>query len=137
MTESVLTGRCHCGACGWTFDGDPGPVTACNCSLCSRYGTLWAYDFENERVAVDGELRAYRRPGKDDPSLEILFCPTCAGVIAWRGLRLEPDGRRRMAVNLRMADLDAVAHLPIKHFDGLDTFEDVGEDGRCVRDMWF
>lgn len=42
-----------------------------------------------------------------------------------------------MAVNLRMADLDAVAHLPIEHFDGLDTFEDVGEDGRCVRDMWF
>jgi hypothetical protein len=25
----------------------------------------------------------------------------------------------------------------MEHFDGLKTFEDLGQDGRCVRDMWF
>jgi len=30
-----------------------------------------------------------------------------------------------------------VADLLIDHFDGLDTFDDLPQDGRCVRDMWF
>ena len=41
-----------------------------------------------------------------------------------------------MAVNIRLAEPDAVAGLPIDHFDGLDSFEDLPDDGRCVRDMW-
>ena len=42
-----------------------------------------------------------------------------------------------MAVNIRLADPDLVSDLPIDHFDGLDTFEDLPGDGRCVKDMWF
>ncbi len=132
----VLKGSCHCGAAGWTLAGDPGPVTACNCTLCRRYGALWAYDFENERAAVHGPVSRFCRVGKVDPALEILFCPQCAAVIAWRGLRLEADGRRRMAVNVRLAPPDAVANLPIDHFDGLDSFEDLPASGRTVHDLW-
>lgn len=135
MTSS-LEGKCHCGAAGWRLEGDPGPVTACNCTLCRRYGALWAYDYEDGRIRLSGPLSSYARR-RDDPALEILFCPTCAGVVAWRGLRLEEDGRRRLAVNVRMAPPEAVADLPIDHFDGLDTFDDLPRDGRCVRDMWF
>lgn len=133
----MLKGTCHCGDTHWTLEGDPGPATACNCTLCRRYGALWAYDYEGERIKVFGETGRYARRGKDDPSLEILFCPTCAGVLCWRGLRLSPDGRRRIAVNLRLAPPDEVAHLPIDHFDGLETFDDLPSDGRCVKDMWF
>jgi hypothetical protein len=42
-----------------------------------------------------------------------------------------------MAVNLRLAPPEAVADLPIDHFDGLGTFEDLPRDGRCIRDLWF
>lgn len=133
----MLTGSCHCGGSHWTLEGDPGRVTACNCTLCRRYGALWAYDYEGERINLAGPRGSYVRPGKDDPSLEILFCPTCAGVLAWRGLRLDPQGRRRMAVNVRLAAPEDVAALPIDHFDGLDTFDDLPADGRCVRDLWF
>jgi len=132
----MLKGSCHCGAAGWTLTGDPGPITACNCTLCHRYGALWAYDFEGERIALQGATSTFRRVGKADPALEIVFCPACAGVLAWRGLRPEEDGRRRMAVNVRLTDLEAVADLPIDHFDGLDTFEDLPPDGRTVRDLW-
>ena len=132
----MITGSCHCGAASWTLSGEPGPITACNCTLCRRYGALWAYDYEGERVAVLGATRTYRRIGKDDPALEIVFCGICAGVLAWRGLRLEEDGRRRMAVNVRLANPDAVAHLPIDHFDGLDSFEDLPPTGKVVRDLW-
>lgn len=132
-----LTGSCHCGGARWTLDGDPGSITACNCTLCRRYGALWAYDYENGRIRLEGETRAYARLGKADPALEIVFCPACAGVLAWRGLRLQPDGRRRAAVNVRLADPEAVAGLSIDRFDGLDSFEDLPADGRCVRDVWF
>ncbi|MDH5833458.1 GFA family protein [Luteimonas kalidii] len=137
MRADTVQGRCHCGDAGWTLTGDPGPVTACNCTLCRRYGALWAYDFEHERIAIQGTTQAYTRIGKRDPALEIRFCPTCGCVICWRGLRREADGRRRMAVNVRLAEPAAVAHLPIDHFDGLDSFDDLPSDGRCVRDLWF
>lgn len=134
---TTLTGSCHCGGAHWTLEGDPGSITACNCTLCRRYGALWAYDYENERIRIDGTTHRYARIGKADPALEIVFCPNCAGVICWRGLRLDADGRRRIAVNVRLAPPDAVADLTIDHFDGLDTFEDLPSDGRCVRDLWF
>ena len=51
-------------------------------------------------------------------------------------LSIHPDGRR-MAVNIRLAEPDSVAHIPIDHFDGLDTFTDLPRDGRTVKDMWF
>jgi hypothetical protein len=132
----VLSGSCHCGATGWTLVGDPGSITACNCTLCHRYGALWAYDYEGERVAVAGDTRPYRRLGKEAPALEMLFCSTCAGVLAWRGLKPEQDGRTRMAVNVRLAPLDAVADLAIDHFDGADRFEDLQSRGKMVRDLW-
>jgi hypothetical protein len=132
----MLTGTCHCGALKWTLEGDPGSITSCNCTLCRRYGVLWAYDFENERISVFGNPSVYTRSGKD-PSLEIQFCPTCGCVLCWRGLRVDKDGRRRIAVNVRLAEPEVVAHLLIDHFDGLDTFDDLPRDGRCVKDMWF
>jgi hypothetical protein len=134
--KPILKGVCHCGSSGWTLEGDPGLVTACNCTLCRRYGALWAYDYEGERIHIWGPTSAYARVDRDDPKLEIVFCPTCGCVLCWRGLVLYPGGRRRMAVNLRMAEPEAVADLVIEHSDGLDTFKDV-VDGRCVRDLWF
>lgn len=133
----MLTGSCHCGKAGWTLHGDPGSITACNCTLCRRYGTLWAYDYEGERIGIKGQTASYTRVEKDTPTLEILFCPVCACVVSWRGLELEADGRRRIAVNIRLTQPDPVQDLPIDHFDGLDSFEDLPSRGRCVRDLWF
>ena len=133
----MLTGSCHCGAAHWTLEGDPGSITACNCTLCRRYGVLCAYDYEGERMRVFGPTTSYKRAEKHDPSLEILFCPTCGCVLCWRGLKLDADRRRRMAVNVRLAEPDAVADLLIDHFEGLVSFDDLPRDGRCVRDLWF
>lgn len=68
------------------------------------------------------DRRRLHRAGKDKSSLEILFCPSCACVLSWRGLRLQEDGRRRMAVNLRLAPPDLVHDLAIDHFDRLGHF---------------
>ncbi len=130
----MINGSCHCGQVQWQFNGDPGSVTACNCTVCRRYGVLWAYDYEGENIHVSGQTQAYIR-GK---ALSFNFCPTCGCVAYWRSLNLDEEGRRRIAVNVRLAEEpEAVAHLPVDHFDGFDTFDDLPQDGRCVADYWF
>ena len=39
----MIEGSCHCGAVRWQFEGSPEAATACNCTVCRRYGVLWAY----------------------------------------------------------------------------------------------
>jgi hypothetical protein len=129
----MIEGSCHCGAIRWTFDGTPEAATACNCTVCRRYGVLWAYDYEGERIRVSGPTTAYAR-GR---SLDFHFCPRCGCVAYWRALVPGSDGRRRIAVNLRLAEPEAVAGIIVDHFDGLVSFDDLGRDGRCVGDMWF
>lgn len=129
----MLEGTCHCGAVRWQLDAMPDSATACNCTACRRYGALWAYGIDGEDVRATGPTQAYVR----GPSLGFHFCPTCGGMAFWRSLNADDQGRRRMGVNLRLAEPGPIAGLPIDHFDGLEKWEDLPQDGRCVRDHWF
>lgn len=129
----MLEGSCLCGAVRWRYDAQPDGATACNCTACRRYGVLWAYGHENVDVHVSGPAVAYAR-GK---ALTFNFCPTCGCIAYWRGQQVDAEGRRRLAVNLRLAEPETVAAIPIDHFDGLVTFDDLPRDGRCVADYWF
>jgi hypothetical protein len=129
----MIEGSCHCGAVRWSFDGVPEGATACNCTVCRRYGVLWAYDYEGQGIKISGETQVYSR-GRH---IGFHFCPICGCVAYWRALEPGEDGRRRIAVNLRLAEPEAVAAIPIDHFDGLRTFRDLPRDGRCVADYWF
>src|SRR5690606_29361495 len=101
-TETLMIrGRCHCGAVNWTFDNQPDTATACNCTVCRRYGVLWIYGWENEDVTIAGPTTAYVR--EDFDLIEFHFCPTCGNVAAWRMCEPE-DNRRRIAVNARLAE---------------------------------
>jgi hypothetical protein len=128
----MIEGSCVCGSLHWWFDGVPDGATACNCTACRRYGVLWAYDYEGERIRIEGETRPYVR----GDAIEFHFCPTCGNLAFWRGQRDNADRRRRIAVNLRLAEPDAVGDVPVKHLDGLIDFEPLPDDGRRVRDYW-
>src|SRR5258708_31476557 len=129
----MIEGACHCGAVRWSFAGVPEDATACNCTVGRRYGVLWAYDYEDEGIRVSGPTQAYARGN----AIGFHFCPTCGCVAYWRGLQTGEDGRRRIAVNLRLAEPQAVASIPMRRFDGLESFEDLPQDGRCVPAYWF
>lgn len=131
--SDVINGSCHCGAVQWEFKGQPEGATACNCTVCRRYGVLWIYGYEGEGIRVSGKTQPYIRGS----ALEFHFCPVCGCVAFWRGRRDDEPGRRRIAVNVRLAEPEAVARIPIDHFDGLDKWEDLPRDGRCVADYWF
>lgn len=133
----MLTGACHCGGVTWTHSGAPNQATACSCTSCRRYGVLWIYGHEGETIKVTGPLSAYRRSDLEDPVLTFNFCPNCGCVVCWRGEKTDQDGRRKMAVNVRLSEPDTVAHLPIRHFDGHDRWAAVEGHGNTVKDMWF
>ncbi|HZV92990.1 MAG TPA: GFA family protein [Caldimonas sp.] len=133
LEEAMLEGSCLCGAARWRFDRLPESATACNCTACRRYGALWAYDYEGAGIEVSGATKGYVR----GTALAFHFCSECGAMAYWRALGTDKEGRRRIAVNLRLADPDAVAGVPVDHFDGLVGWEDLPRDGRCVKDLWF
>ena len=129
----MLEGSCLCGNARWTLKDIPKSATACSCTACRRYGTLWAYGWEDEDVALLGPTTAFVR----GDSLSFNFCPTCGNVSHWRGLNVNDQGKRRVAVNLRLTDPIPIEGVVIRHFDGLDSWKERAPDGKCVKDMWF
>lgn len=128
----MLEGTCHCGAVTWQFDGIPDSATVCNCTVCRRYGVVWAYGYDGEGIRVAGETRAYVWGSK---SIGFHFCQICGCVAYWRAIEANTAGRRRSAVNLRLTDPEAVAAVPLDLFDGLNTWQDLARDGRCFADL--
>src|SRR5262245_60009458 len=129
----TIQGTCHCGALQWRFHGTPESAAVCNCTACRRYGALWAYGYEGTHIEVSGPSHTYTR-GR---WVMFHFCPTCSCMAYWRGLRSGRDGRWSMGVNLRLADPENVAQIPIVRHDGLVSTDDLPRDGRCVADYWF
>ena len=130
----MIEGACHCGTVRWSFHGIPESATACNCNVCHRYGALWAYDYESEGVRVVGPTKGY---SWGDRTISFHFCLNCGCVAYWRANALGDDGRRRIAVNLRLAEPEAVASIAVDHLDGLDSWEKLQRNGQCIADMWF
>jgi hypothetical protein len=132
----TMKGTCHCGAAGWEFQGTPKDGLVCNCSFCRRTGSIWAYGHEGAEITLThppGGLVPYVQ---GDRTLANLRCPHCGILVAWRGLEPGADGQRRVAVNLRLADPAQVRTLPLRRFDGADTWESQPDDGRCIADLW-
>jgi hypothetical protein len=130
---ATIDGSCRCGAVQWHFKGMPESATVCNCTACHRYGALWAYDFEGSGIHVSGPTQTYTQ-GR---WVVFHFCAVCGCVAYWRGLKNSENGQRPMGVNLRLADLESVAQIPIIRHEGLNTTDDLPPDGRCVTDYWF
>ncbi len=131
----MLKGKCHCGDASWTLRDMPSSATVCNCSVCSRYGVLWAYGYIDDDIHAIGGTTTYRR--KDGGAIDFHFCAKCGCVTHYIRTAAGDDGRHRAAVNLRMGDPALICDLPIDRFDGHKTFEDLPRDGRKVREMWF
>lgn len=131
----MIKGSCHCGQVKWTYLIPLESVTACNCSLCRRYGALWAYGFNVDDVKTEGSTKAYQWGNRHSG---FHFCTNCGGLAYYLANKPDQQGRLKVAVNIRMVDkADEVQELRIDHFDGHDKFEDLPSDGKKVKDLWF
>jgi hypothetical protein len=52
-------------------------------------------------------------------------------------MKRESEGAAGLQSMWRLTEPDAIAQVPIDDFDGLNTFDDLPRDGRCVADYWF
>ncbi|KMW58198.1 hypothetical protein AIOL_003169 [Candidatus Rhodobacter oscarellae] len=131
----MLKGTCLCGQVGWRYDGAPDQATVCNCGACRRYGAIWIYGNLGEQVFIDGETRGYVRT---DAGGDLAFhtCPTCGVPHSWQPAELPAEGGYRLAVNLRLAEQEEVAQIPLRRFDGRDSWSSLPDENRCVADIW-
>ena len=131
----TIKGSCHCGSLSWEFLEPLEKVTACNCTLCRRYGALWAYGNLDHSIKISGETKGYSHGNKING---FHFCIKCGCLGYYLAIKPDTDGKYRIAVNMRMAnDHEQIADLFIDNFDGFDTFDDLPRDHRKVRDLWF
>lgn len=131
--KMTLTGKCHCGAVDWTYDGDPGRATVCNCKVCRQYGVIWIYGDLGREIAMSGRTRTHVRADTDG-DLAFHFCGSCGAVHSWQPTRPERSDTYRMAVNLRLSAPETVRDLPVRRWDGADSWSEVSGTARCVGD---
>lgn len=101
--QQITQGRCHCGAVQVSATRPPTQVTECHCSICRRYGALWAY-YRTEEVSFTGPTEVYVWGRKH---IAYHRCGNCGCVMGWLPRGAYPE----CAVNARMLDgfdLDAV-----------------------------
>ena len=113
--SKTYTGGCHCGQIRFECTTDMAMVTACNCSICTKRGALWAFvPPESFGLRAGGEMLADYQFNKK--VIHHLFCPDCGVAPFSRGKG--PDGKEMIAVNVRCLDDVDVAALNPKPFDG-------------------
>jgi hypothetical protein len=69
--------------------------------------------------------------------MDFHFCGVCGCMTHSVVRAVNAQGRHRVTVNLRLAEPEQVGAIPVRHFDGFDTWAVRPEDGRTVADMWF
>ena len=116
--ERMVEATCHCGAVHIDLDVAPTEVTDCNCSICRRYGVLWAYDSPS-RVRLTPAAGATDIYMWDDRAIEFHRCKTCGCVTHWAAADRTRD---RMGVNGRLLPPTILAAARVKHLDGADTW---------------
>ena len=120
----AVESTCHCGAVRLTCTFAPSEVTDCNCSICRRYGTLWAY-YSPRNVTIEPAEGATDIYMWDDRSIEFHRCKACGCVTHWAPVDRAHD---RMGVNARLMPLQTVAAARVRKLDGAGTERYVDED---------
>jgi hypothetical protein len=104
---------CHCKAIRITFPPLREPALECLCSICRRYGALWAY-YKPDEVHVEGDdaIEAYVWGKK---TLSFNRCKHCGCMTHYMVVgETEP----RVAVNCRMMERAEFDELESTQSDG-------------------
>ncbi len=96
----MIRSSCHCGAVKIAIPRQPETITQCNCSICRRYGPLWAY-FAQREVEIEAAAGSTDEYIWGDRMIAFVRCCHCGCITHWRELA-EPGDDARMGVNVRM-----------------------------------
>ncbi len=112
---TTYTGGCHCGAVRYSVNLKLEGAVTCNCSICSKTGTLLAFAPMDQFHLLSGSdvLTDYQF-GKH--RIHHLFCSRCGVRSFSRGKG--PDGAEMAAVNVRCLDAVDLGSIPTRSYDG-------------------
>jgi hypothetical protein len=116
----MLSATCHCGRVRIEVPQRPRTLTSCNCSICRRYGTLWAY-YPAPRVRIVAPPRGLDGYVWGDRQLEFVRCARCGCVVCWRPV--VPTAASRMGVNARNFDPRQLGDVRIRRLDGASSWK--------------
>jgi hypothetical protein len=111
-------GSCHCGRIAFSVEGDLKEVVQCNCSICTKRGSLlWFVP----RAALtlrtpEADLATYTF---NKHRIKHRFCAVCGCAPFAEGS--DPQGNAMAAINVRCLDGVDIDALPRKHFDGASS----------------
>jgi hypothetical protein len=115
--EEAAVASCHCGAVTIALSVIPREVTECNCSLCRKYGVLWAY-LEASELGVTPDPSSTGAYAWNGRHVDFHHCRTCGCVTHWTP---RDPMRSRRGINARLLPADVLAKAKIRHLDGADT----------------
>jgi hypothetical protein len=108
-------GSCHCGKIAFDVEGDLAEAMACNCSICSRKGSLlWFVPSDKMRLLTSqADVATYTF---NKHRIKHHFCTTC-GIHPYAEA-VDQKGNPMAAINIRCLPEVDPASLPVKRFDG-------------------
>ena len=80
----MLTGRCLCGNCSYTIEGEPAVVAHCHCVDCQRLsgaGHTTGAMFAEEGVTLIGAPATFSLTSEGGNTVTRLFCGTCGSPL--------------------------------------------------------
>lgn len=108
-------GSCHCGKIAFEVEGEIDGAMACNCSLCSRKGSLLWFTSRDKLHLLTPEDNA----GTYTFNKHVIkhrFCPACGIHPYAEGV--DPKGNATAAINIRCLENFDLESVPVQHFDG-------------------
>ena len=108
-------GSCHCGGIAFDVEGDIDEVIQCNCSICSRRGSLLWF-VPRDKLTLKTPESAMSTYTFNTHRIHHQFCPTCG--CAPLAFANTPDGKAMAAVNVRCLPEVDLAGLRIVPVDG-------------------
>jgi hypothetical protein len=107
----MIEASCHCGAVRFAVEAAPAQMNDCACSICRRYGTLWAYYHPAQvRFAAENGPTDFYVWG--DRTLEFHRCRNCGCVTHWSAVDRTYG---HMGVNARLMSPEVLAAIPVRH----------------------
>lgn len=102
-----LTASCHCGRVAIELPAPPTKLNECHCSICYRYGAVWAYypHREVQIVAKEPGLRSYVREDEAQGgkgTAGFYCCAHCNCMTHWLSKPEHAYPDNKMGVNTRM-----------------------------------
>lgn len=111
----LYKGGCHCGKIAFEVEGEIDGAMACNCSMCSRKGSLLWFTTRDKLTLLTPEdgIGTYTF---NKHVIRHRFCAICGIHPYAEGT--DPKGNATAAINIRCLEGIDLEKVPVQHFDG-------------------